>query len=61
MSYNSLSSPFLLRPNYNFGLGKRADDSLEDYESYDVLPMRYAYVDDNQYDSEWGTVIIILS
>lgn len=41
------------RPNFKFGLGKRAgEESMEDYENYDVIPIRFAYVDDNQYESE---------
>lgn len=48
---------FTCRPNYKFGLGKRAEESLEDYENYDVVPIRFAYVDDNQYDSEFKRFI----
>lgn len=43
----------IFRPNFKFGLGKRAgEESMEDYENYDVIPIRFAYVDDNQYESE---------
>lgn len=50
---------FTCRPNYKFGLGKRAEESLEDYENYDVIPIRFAYVDDNQYESEFERIIRI--
>lgn len=42
------------RPSYKFGLGKRERPELsaEDYDNFDVVPYRYAFVDD-EYGSEY--------